>query len=122
MCKIIYFKQNGEIEKQEDLVEDNLSHINGMLTRCTLIDGTIEVGYADPFKTHNIDEYTKYICDYIYLWTWNNIDEETNQLIGEEDKYRQTFKRIDIKMIKEVEVILYSNPRWGGKLTNKFEL
>ncbi len=123
MNKITYYNKNGKIENIEDLTEENLGHINGMLTKFTLKNGNNMIGYADPFKSYKEEEYDDKVHDYLYLWTWDNIDEETHQLIGNDAiKYNQTFKRVDINNIEKVDTILYSNPRWGGKLTNKFEL
>ena len=44
------------------------------------------------------------------------------KIISEKNKYNQTFKKVNIDEIIKVESILYSNPRWGGKLTNKFSI
>ncbi len=50
------------------------------------------------------------------------MDEENGKLVGKDnEKYNQTFRKIAIDEIERVEAIIYSNPRWGGKLTNKFE-
>ena len=121
--KILFYKLNGELDSTEQLNNHNLRHINGMMTRCTLINGTTEVGFADPLRTHDRNSFDDKIHDYIYLWTWDNLDEESHTLIGDdEDKYNQTFKKIDIGDITKVESILYSNPRFGGLLTNKFHI
>ena len=119
--KIIFYKLNGEISDIEELTNENLSHINGMMTRCTLEDGSRVIGYADPFRTCDRNLYDNKIHDYIFLWTWDNLDEENHKLIGnEENRYNQTFKKVNIPNIIKVESILYSNPRFGGKLTNEF--
>ena len=58
---------------------------------------------------------------YMIIWTWDNLDEENHKLIGDEkNKYNQIFKKVNIDEIIKVESILYSNPRWRGKLTNEF--
>lgn len=94
-----------------------------MMTRCTLKDGSIEVGYADPFRTYESDSFDNEVHDYIYLWTWDNLDETNPKLIGDDkNRYDQTYKKVIIDDILMVESILYSNPRWGGKLTNKFTI
>ena len=119
--KIIFYKLNGEISKIEELTNENLCHINGMMTRCTLKDGSEIVGFADSFSPRDINLYGHKLHDNIFLWTWDNLDEENHKLIGDENnKYNQTFKKVIIDEIIKVESILYSNPRWGGRLTNKF--
>lgn len=120
MCKIKYYMNNGKLEKEEELNEENLKHTNGMILKCLLFDNTEEIGYADPYRTHD-NEYDGEVHDYINLWIWENLDEECHQLIGDEiNKYNQIFKKIEINKIKKIDAILYSNPRWGGQLTNKF--
>jgi len=119
--KIKYYKRNGKLENITDLTKENLRNINGMMTKCSLKNGSIVIGYADPLRTHD-DNYDDAVHDYINLCTWDNLDENTHKLVGNvENKYNQTFIKVNIDDIKLVEVILYSNPRWGGKLTNKFE-
>ena len=119
--KIIFYELNGEINKVEELNNENLKDINGMMTRCILKDGNKKVGYADTLRTREKDSTDNKIYDYILLWTWSNLDEKNNILIGDENsKYNQTFNKVNIDEIIKVEAILHSNPRWGGKLTNEF--
>ncbi len=123
MGKIQYYELNGNKKCEEKLNEENLGNINGMMSKCYLIDGTEKVGYADPYRTHDKKQYDNKVHDYIYLWTWDNLDENTHQLIGDDDsKYNQTFIPININEIKNIEVILYSNAKWSEKLTNIFNL
>ncbi len=50
------------------------------------------------------------------------LNENTHKLIRNDlEKYNKTYKKIIIKNITSIDAILYSNPRWGGRLTNKFE-
>lgn len=44
--EIIFYKKNGEVDTIEMLNNKNLEHINGMMTRCVLNDGTVEVGFC----------------------------------------------------------------------------
>lgn len=119
--KINYYKKDGELDSTIELNNENLKGINGMLVKCYLKNGEIEVGYGDPFKVEEASSDLE-ISDYIYLWTWKNLDETTNSLIGDdESKYEHSFQKIYIADIKDIDAILHSNPRWGGKLTNKFE-
>ena len=121
MYKIIFYKQNGEISDIKELTNENLEHINGMMTRCTLKDESKIVGYADVFRIYDRNSYDGKVQDNIFLWTWDNLDEENHKLIGDkESKYNKTFKKVSIKEIIKIETILYSNPRYGGQLTNKF--
>lgn len=118
--KIIYYKNNGDFDREEELNEDNLANTNGMKIKCHLKDGTEKVGYSDPYRLHDKNFFME-VEDYIYLVTWTNLDEETHELIGDDDSmYDKTFTRVDIDDIISVEAILFSNPKWGGRLTNLF--
>ena len=117
--RIIFYRPNGRIEEAVPLNVDNLRHINGMMTKCILKNGTIATGFADPFRTHEQKPFDNKVHNYIYLWIWDNLDETTHRLFGD-DKYSQTFQMVHIIDIVTIESILYSNPRWGGKLTNEF--
>ena len=110
---ITFYNMNGEIKKEELLNLENISHINGMMSRVYLKDNTIIEGFAD-FRDSGEQE--------LFLWTWDNLDENTEVLSEDEgEKYKQKFKKIDINDIDNIQTILYLNPRWSGKLTNKFE-
>ena len=122
MKTIKFYKYDGTLEKEIPLIDENLAKTNGMLLKCYLNNKKEKIGYGDPYRTHDKDSYDGEVHDYINLWTWDNLDEERHQLIGDDDnKYNQTFIKVDIDSIISVEAILYSNPRWGGKLTNKFK-
>ena len=111
------------MKAEEVLTKENLEHINGMMTRCTMSNGTEEIGFADSTGICNKKIYDGKINEHIYLWTWDNLDENTGKLKGNDDeKYNQTFKAVKIDDIEKIEAIIHSNPRWGGKLTNKFEI
>jgi len=118
--KIVFYKNNGEFEKEEELTEDNLAITNGLMIKCHLKDGSEKVGYSDPYRLHENNPFLE-VKEYIYLFTWTNLDEETHKLIGDdESKYDQTYTRVNIDEMIGVEAILFSNPRWGGQLTNLF--
>lgn len=122
MRTIKYYKLNGQLKKEELLNKENLKNINGMMTKCTMVNGTEEIGFAYLTDTRYIENYDDKINEHIYLWAWENLDENTGNLIGNEDeKYNQIVKTIKIADIEKAESIIYSNPRWTGKLTNKFE-
>ena len=112
MEKIIFYNLDGTIKNDAELTNDNLNRTNGMLSKITLKDGTEKVGFVQ------IPKENEYIC----LWTWKNIDEEKHILVGNDDsKYDQIFEKVEINQIENVQAKLYSNSRWGGILTNKFE-
>lgn len=119
--KIIFYKLNGEINSEELLNEESLRYTNGMMLKCYMKNGTEEIGFADPYRIKD-DDFDELVHDYINLWTWDNLDEDKHELIGDNDsKYNQTFKKVNIRDIIRIEAILYSNPRWGGELTNSFD-
>ena len=119
--KIYYYQNDGSLEGVEPLNKEYLGNINGLMVKCHMKNGTIQIGFADPYRVLNEAEYTGEVKDVIYLWTWDNIDESTHRLIGDDDdKYSQTFIPVKIKYIIRIDAILFSNPRWGGLMTNKF--
>ncbi len=47
------------------------------------------------------------------------LNENKHKLIRNDlEKYNKTYKKIIIKNINSIDTILYSNPKWGGRLTN----
>ncbi len=119
--KIYYYKNDGSCEGESPLNNESLGNINGMMVKCHMKDGSVQIGFAEPYRVHNESEYTGEVKDVIYLWTWDNIDELTHRLIGDgDDKYSHTFVPVKIEYITRIDAILYSNPNWGGRLTNKF--
>ncbi|WP_050635603.1 hypothetical protein [Candidatus Stoquefichus sp. SB1] len=93
-----------------------------MKVRCWLKDNLQRVGFADVFRTHDDNGYDDMIKNYIFLWTFDNLDEDNHQLVGDANsKYDQTFIKVYIAEIEKIEAIFYSNPRWRAKLTNLFQ-
>ena len=122
MREIIFYKLNGTVKNVVALTAGNLSYCNGMKLKCYLKNGDEVIGFVDVYRTHNENEFDNKIHDYIYLWTFDNLDEEQHKLVGSDDKkYNQTFNKVNIDDIIKIEAILYSNPRWGVSLTNKFQ-
>lgn len=124
MRKIIFYNNDGTYNHDEELNKENIEHIKGQMSKCHLKDGTEVSGFSDPLRTYEKSKikYDGKVHDYIYLWTWDNLDEKTHQLIGRDDeRYNTTHKLVYISDIVKIETILYSNPKWGGKLTNKFD-
>lgn len=112
------YQRNGKLESTKDLTNDNLETIVGMLSKVILKNGSVSVGYMDPFRTEGKEEeYDGSIHDYIYLWTFKNLDEETQKYDINDGI---NIEKINISDIEDVYSILYSHPRWGGRLTNKF--
>ena len=119
--KIYYFRGDGILYKDEKLNRESICNINGMLVRCFMQNGSIRIGYAEPYRASLQSECKLESEPIMYLWTWDNIDEDTHTLVGDESvKYNQTHTPIRIDSITRIDAILYSNPRWGGRLTNKF--
>lgn len=124
MNKIILYNKKGTVEKEYDLTEENLHYTTGMISKCTMKDKGEKVGFSDPTKVETLpkEEWSGEIKDTINLWTWKNLDEEKHELVGDEDsKYETNIEEIKIQDIEIMECIMYSHPRWGGHLTNKFE-
>lgn len=118
---IIFYKLNGKFDKKIKMTELNMGRIHGMLTRCTLKDESVHVGYADAYGCCNRAHYNGKVHDCIFLETFAHLNEETGELEGtEEERYDMIRESIELKDICKVEAILYSSPRWGGKLTNRF--
>ena len=119
--KIYYYRGDGTLYDDDVLNLETLRNINGMMVRCYMQNGSVLIGYAEPFRA-GLQSGLEYGRDQtIYLWTWDNIDEDSHTLIGDDTvKYNQTHVPARIDQILRIEAILYSNPRWGGTLTNRF--
>ncbi|WP_196029984.1 hypothetical protein [Longicatena caecimuris] len=122
MKEIVYYTLSGEIKNKEKLTVDSIVKCNGMKVRCWLNDNSQKVGFMDAFRIHDENNYDGIIKDYINICTFDNLDENKNQLIGyDNSKYDQTCIKVDIEDIEKIEAILHSNPRWGTRLTNEFK-
>lgn len=118
---IKYYDKYGKLNHEEELIDNNLKGINGMMCKCYLKSGKEIVGYGDPFR-FNESITNSEIYDYIYLWKWKNLDEVTHTLIGDDSsKYDHIYEKVNIEDIDSIDAIMYSNPRWGGPLTNVFK-
>ena len=127
MKTITFYKRNGEIEKEVPLNEITVKDCHGMKIKCTLIDGSEHVGFANPY--YSIEEQkiivgaNAYLLGYITLETFAHLDEETHTFLGEDSqKYDINSKAIAISLITHIDAILYSGLRWGVVPTNKFDL
>ena len=106
--KIVLYHSDGHVEKTYDLNKEELDGVAGMLSKCHMKDGSEKVGYINYYHG---------VSDYIVMWTWNNLDEET-QTFTDDDP--QAEEEVLIEDIITIESIMYSHPRWGAKLTNTF--
>lgn len=122
MKEIIYYDLSGKIINREQLNINNIGKCNGMKIRCWLKDNSQKVGFADVYRIHDENDYDGTVKEYINLCIFVNLDEDKNQLIGNDDsKYEQSYIKVEIEDIETIEAILHSNPRWGTSLTNKFQ-
>ena len=123
MKKIFFYYLDGYLDKEIALTNDNLKQTAGMKVKCILKDNSEIIGFSDPLTVNDNFHYNGKVYDYIYIWTFNNIDEENHIFIGKgNDKYSKTYKKIFIKDIKCIEAILYSKPDFGTPITNKFNI
>ena len=118
---ITYYSLNGAFSAKEKLTDDSVSSVGGMMVRCTMNNGDIYEGFATPYRKYNGGEIEEENYDILYLWKWDNFDEETRRLVGDDDtKYAATYTPVLIDEIKNIDAILFSHPRWGGRLYNHF--
>ena len=94
----------------------------GMVVRCTMQSGEVYEGYSDvigdaAMRAANWDGKN------MYLWKWAHWDEETQKLTGDKiTRYDMYSFLVPVEEIARIEAILYSGPRWGGRLSNHFFL
>lgn len=120
--KIYFYNIEGKIDHDDNLNIETLGRINGLKVRCHLINNTEVVGFADSYRVLT-NNYDGTIHDFINIWTYDNLDESSHKLIGDEnEKNKQTPQAILINNLSYIEAILFSNPSYGGTLTNKFEI
>lgn len=104
-----------KIVKEEILDEDTLTSYQGQKARLKLLDGSTREGFIET------SEFAK--DRIVGLWTFTYLDESTHELVGEPPVRNElSWQFIPINLITAVDLILYSNPRWGVILTNKFEI
>lgn len=112
MRSIIFYNPDGTIKCEMELTIENTRIAGGMLVRCTMKDSTEKVGYIET------DDDNKHII----LWTWKNVDEANDALFGYGNlKNGEECYKVEISQIEKLEAKLFSNPRWGCRITNKFE-
>ena len=112
------YQSDGKLKSIYQLTNENLEKIAGMLSKIVLKNGDFVVGYIDPLRTEGTkEEYDGTVHDYIYLWTFKNLNEENSKYDINDGI---NIEKVIISDIEDVHSILYSHPRWGGRLTNKF--
>ncbi len=120
---INFYDLKGNIIESSLLTCENIEKTHGMMARCFLNNNKVYEGFADVYRKIDSTEYALSVGEYIHLWTWDNLNEETHQLDGDaKSKYSQTYTAIKITDILKMDAILYSNPRFGTRLTNTFWL
>ena len=120
---ITIYNSDGSIAEIKEFNAINLIQIDGMLSRCTMKNGEQFDGFVDIYRSYYKNNHNDKSRNLIYFWTWDNIDEDAHRLIGDIDtKFNQTFRPVEISQIHRIDAILYSNPRWGGRITNRFYL
>lgn len=120
MATISLYDVNGVLKQRVPLTDDNLFGTMGMMVRCHMRGGAIYEGFSSPFRAPAAalgeSDYTR-----LYLWRWDNFDEERHCLVGPGDeKFKTSTIAIKIRDILGMQAILYSSPRWGGRLHNHF--
>ncbi len=99
---IRFYKQDGTLSSEETFDSDNIEHTRGMLIKCVLKDGSEVVGYSKP------SDYITMLDD-LELWLYKDINTLEQESIF-----------VKMKDVVRIDAILYSNPRWSGKITNEF--
>lgn len=124
MGKFILYHLDGRVEKETAFSLEQLAGTLGMMVRCYRKDGGFTDGFADPYcLKHGGKGGIAFPNGKLDLWTWAHLDETTRRLrdCGSMDEtYRQTVVSLPVDEIESVCAVLYSNPRWGGRLMNRF--
>ncbi|MYV16341.1 hypothetical protein [Furfurilactobacillus milii] len=109
MKRLNEYKPNGEIYSSVVLNFDSSQPtIDGQKGRVTVTGGNQYIGYIGNYFKRNETE-TFDVCHY-------DIDEENDRL--KSDVITATI--IPLSCVTQIEVILFSSPRWDSRMTNKF--
>lgn len=123
MNTIVYYIK-GEAIKTETISAVTLKNCHGMKIKCTLLDGTEKVGYANSYYSFEDGDIVvgakADLLEYITLETFANLDEETHRFSGAIEHCDINREKVLIKQITHVDALLYSGPRWGRAPTNRF--
>ncbi len=118
MSKIAIFKTSGELDDVFELNERNMYRCVGMKIRLMMRSGIEVQGFVG--NEVYADEHDNY---FIEIWNYKHLNETTHTLEGTGlSKYDTNAIIIYLKDIIAMEAISYTNPRWGGLLTNYFVL
>ena len=116
-----FCQQDGVIRHEMELTPQSLFDALGMMVRCYMRDGSCHDGFVSFTPGWDVESLRNDYGSSFFLWTWAHLDEATNQLVGTGAvKYEQNFEAIDFREVEHTDAILYSNPRWGGRLHNRF--
>ena len=112
---------DGSLQAKEELNNNNIGKTNGMMICCNLKNGKSFDGYSDSYRLYD-ESYDSKVNSYIFLNNYKYYDSKNNKFKDDvSNKYEQSGKKININDIDSIDAILYSNPRWGGRILNKFE-
>ena len=100
---IEFYRLNGEYVKSEELTLKNVAHVNGMKIKCYLESGETIIGY----------------CKSGEILTSENIEFRCS--FDPEDGFGDT-KVVHWTEVEKIEALLYSGPRWGGKIDFSFPI
>ena len=123
MNTIVYYLK-GEATKTETISAATLKNCHGMKIKCTLLDGTEKVGYANSyysFESGDIVVGAKAdLLEYITLETFANLGEEPQRFSEAIAHCEMNREKVPIEQIAHIDALLYSGPRWGHAPTNRF--
>lgn len=123
---IITYYKNGKIEKTESINRITIKHCHGMKIKCTLLDGTEKVGFANPYYSFEKGDIIvgpeANLLEYITLETFVNLDEESHEFKGDDEhKFDINREMVLLNLISHIDALLYSGLRWGSIPTNRFQ-
>lgn len=105
--KLIVYKLSGEIDYEGEFIINRTPL--GQKVRVTTSDGEVYIGFWNTPALHGE------LPDVIEVLQYD-LDESTAKLRS----YNDTIDSVPLDKIVKIEAILYSNPRWGVRPTNKF--
>lgn len=105
--KLIVYKLSGEIDYEGEFVINRTPL--GQKVRVTTSDGEVYIGFWKTQALRGV------LPDMIEVLRYD-LDETTATLRSNND----TIDSVPLDKIVKIEAILFSNPRWGVRPTNKF--
>lgn len=105
---INFYDLKGNIIESNLLTLENIERTHGMMVRCFLKSNEIYEGFVDVYRQFESVKTNLSVEEYIHLWTWDNLNEETHKLEGDvRSKYSQTYT--PIKIIKTIRHLVHLN-------------